>query len=104
MARIVHCAKLNRDLPGLEAAPTGGPLGQRIFEHISQQAWDMWERQATLLMNHYGLSMGDPEARRFLREQMEEFLFAPEAAAPDDYDPSTVKGGGAAKGGVAAKK
>ena len=105
MARTVHCAKLDRELPGLEAPPVGGELGQRIFDNISQQAWEMWEQQATLLMNHYGLSMGDPEARKFLREQMEEFFFAPEAKMPSDFDPSTVKGGGGAvKGGAAAKK
>lgn len=103
MARIVHCAKLDRDLPGLEAPPVGGPLGQRIFNEISQQAWELWEQQATLLMNHYGLSMGDPEARKFLREQMEEFFFAPDAKMPAEFDPTTVKGGGPVKGGAAKK-
>ena len=105
MARTVHCAKLDRDLPALESPPFGGPLGQRIFDNVSQQAWEMWESQATVLMNHYGLSMGDPEARKFLREQMEEFFFSPEAKMPSDFDPATVKGGGApSKGGGASKK
>lgn len=103
MARTVHCVKLDRELPGLESPPTGGQLGQRIYEQVSQQAWEMWEQQATLLMNHYGLSMGDPEARKFLREQMEEFFFSPEAKMPADFDPTTVKGGGAVKGGAAKK-
>ncbi len=102
MARMIHCVKFDRDLPGLEAPPIGGELGQRIFEHVSQQAWELWERQATLLMNHYGLSMGDPEARRFLREQMEEFFFAPDAQMPQEYDPTTAAGG-AVKGGAAKK-
>ncbi|MDE3074360.1 MAG: oxidative damage protection protein [Chloroflexota bacterium] len=99
MARTVHCVKLDRDLPGLEAAPVGGELGQRIYENVSQQAWSMWEAQATLLMNHYGLSMGDPDARRFIREQMEEFFFSPEAKMPADFQPGNVKGGA-----VASKK
>jgi len=104
MAHIVHCAKLGRDLPGLDRPPVGGELGQRIFDNISQQGWEMWEQQATLLMNHYSLSMGDPEARKFLREQMEEFLFKQEAEMPADYDPSTVKGGASKGGAPAAKK
>lgn len=104
MARIVSCAKLGRDLPGLEAPPFGGALGQRIYDNISQTAWEMWEQQSTLLMNHYGLSMGDPDARKFLREQMEEFFFSPEARMPAEFDPTTVKGGGPVKGGAAAKK
>ena len=103
MARMVHCAKLDRELPALDAPPVGGSLGQRIYNEVSQQAWEMWEQQATLLMNHYGLSMGDPEARKFLREQMEEFFFAPDAKMPAEFDPATVKGGGPAKGGAAKK-
>jgi Fe-S cluster biosynthesis and repair protein YggX len=101
MPRTVHCVKLDRELPGLEAPPVGGPLGQRIYEHVSEQAWQMWEQQATLLMNHYGLSMGDPEARKFLREQMEEFFFAPDAKLPANFDPAGV--GGPVKGGGAKK-
>lgn len=95
MAEIVHCVKLGRDLPGLERAPVGGPLGQRILENVSQQAWGMWEAQATLLMNHYGLSMGNPEARKFILEQMEEFFFAPDAGMPEEFSPGNVKGGAA---------
>ena len=104
MPRTIHCVKLDRELPGLETPPVGGPLGQRIFENVSQQGWEMWEQQATLLMNHYGLSMGDPEARKFLREQMEEFFFAADAKVPAGFDPTTVKGGGPAKGAATAKK
>ncbi|HUZ76086.1 MAG TPA: oxidative damage protection protein [Chloroflexota bacterium] len=95
MARTVHCVKLDRDLPGLETPPIGGPLGQRIFENVSQQAWGLWESQATLLMNHYGLSMGDPDARKFIVEQMEEFFFSPDAKMPADFEPGNVKGGAA---------
>ena len=29
----------------------------------------------TILINHYGLNPADPEARRILRDQMEEFFF-----------------------------
>ena len=104
MARIVHCVKLDRDLPGLERQPVGGELGQRIFDNVSEQAWGMWEQQATLLMNHYGLSMGDPDARKFLREQMDEFFFAPDAKMPSEFEPETAKGGAAKGGAPAAKK
>ena len=107
MARTVHCVKLDRDLPGLEAPPLGGELGQRIFDNVSQQAWEMWEQQATLLMNHYGLSMGDPESRKFLREQMEEFFFGAEAQMPEGWIPEgTGAGAGQSSkgGGGAARK
>jgi len=101
---MVKCVKLGRELPGLEKPPFPGPLGQRIYEHISQQAYDMWPEQSTLIINHYGLNMADPEARKILREQMEDFFFGEEAKMPEGWVPEEVgsgagpsrKGGGGA--------
>ncbi|NTW37487.1 MAG: oxidative damage protection protein [Syntrophobacteraceae bacterium] len=59
MARMVNCVKLGRELPGLEKPPYPGELGQRIYDNVSQQAWEMWLQQATILLNHYGLSLAD---------------------------------------------
>ena len=39
--RTVFCQKLQKTLPGLDAAPWPGALGQRIYEHISAEAWHM---------------------------------------------------------------
>lgn len=105
MPRIVHCAKLGRDLPGLEKPPFPGELGQRIFDNVSQEAWELWPAQATLIINHYGLNMGDPEARALLRQQMDEFFFGENAQMPEGWAPPSSKGGGAvapSKGGAAA--
>lgn len=76
--RMVQCVKLKRRLPGLESPPFPGELGQRIYENVSQQAYQMWIEQSTIIINHYGLSLGDPDARAFLQEQMEVFLFEDE--------------------------
>src|SRR5579859_2179938 len=111
MARMVQCVKLGRELPGLEKPPFPGELGQRIYDTISQQAWDMWQEQSRLIINHYGLNLADPDARQVLRQQMEDFLFGPEARMPEGWVPegqsqgkgAPTKGGGAApaKGGGA---
>jgi Fe-S cluster biosynthesis and repair protein YggX len=101
MPRMVMCVKLGRELPGLEKPPFPGELGQRIFEHVSQQAWDMWPAQSTLIINHYGLNMADPESRKILREQMEEFFFGQDAKMPEGWVPEEagVGVGPSAKGG-----
>ena len=106
MPRMVHCVKLGRELPGLEKPPFPGKLGERIYENISQQAYDMWSAQSTLIMNHYGLNMADPEARKILREQMEEFFFGAEAQMPEGWIPegSGAGSGQSAKGGAATRK
>ena len=101
MPRMVMCVKLGRELPGLEKPPFPGALGQRIYENISQQAWEMWPEQSTLIINHYGLNMADPEARKILREQMEEFFFGEGAQLPEDWTPEEVDvgAGQSSKGG-----
>lgn len=71
----VDCARLGRRLPGLSKPPFSGALGQRIYEQVSAEAWKQWEAEAVIVMNHHGLSLADPAARRFLMKQMEEFLF-----------------------------
>lgn len=97
MPRTVMCAKLGRELPGLDALPFPGPLGQRIYDNISADAWEMWQDQSKIIINHYGLMLADPEARAFLREQMEEFFFGENARMPEGWSPQ-----GSSKGGTAA--
>lgn len=99
MARMVQCAKLGRLLPGLDEPPISGELGQRIYEHISKEAWDLWGRQMTMLINHYRISPIDPEGRKFLRQQMEEFFFGEGARMPEEWVPPGAAGG-KGKGGI----
>ena len=88
MSRTVHCAKLGQELPGLTRPTYPGDLGKRIWENISQEAWDMWMRQQTMLINEYRLSPMDPKARKYLEEEMEKFLFSGEGSqAPEGYVP-----------------
>ena len=109
MPRMVNCVKLRRELPGLEKPPFPGELGQRIYDRVSQQAYNMWPAQSTLIINHYNLNMADPEARKVLREQMEEFFFGEDSQMPEGWSPEPVgavapnsKGGGG--GGAPRKK
>jgi len=85
MSRMVNCKKLDKECPGLEFLPYPGELGQRIYDEISQQAWDLWLQHQTMLINEYRLSMMDPEARKFLAEEMEKFLFGGESEKPPGY-------------------
>ena len=81
MPRLVQCEKLGRELPGLDKPPFPGELGQRIYDHISAEAWQMWQEQSRLVINHYGLNLADPDSRQVLRQQMEEFLFGEKSLA-----------------------
>ena len=85
--RMVQCAKLNKELPGLERPTYPGDLGKRIYLNISQEAWTSWVGHQTMLINEYRLTPVDPKARKFLEEEMEKFLFTDEASMPDGYVP-----------------
>src|SRR5476651_980615 len=80
--RIVHCVKLQKDLPGLDEAPWPGPLGQRIFENVSAEAWEMWEERMKMILNEYRLLPFQKEAQQIVAKQMEEFFFGDGAALP----------------------
>ena len=53
MSRTVHCSKLNKDAEGLDTPPYPGELGQKIFENVSKEAWQLWLKQQTMLINEY---------------------------------------------------
>lgn len=84
--RIVHCVKLNRDLEGLAEVPfEGHPLGQRIYDNVSKQAWGMWVEHMKMLMNEYRLNLGTKEAQEFLLNQMEQYFFGDGSAPPPEF-------------------
>jgi Fe-S cluster biosynthesis and repair protein YggX len=96
---MVQCVKYGRELPGLARPPYPGELGERIFNEVSQIAWDAWMQHSVILINHYGLSLGDPRAREFLKEQMDQFFFSPGTEEmPEGWTPEGMPPAAPAKG------
>jgi Fe-S cluster biosynthesis and repair protein YggX len=87
MTRMVNCIKLNREAEGLDRAPYPGELGKRIFDSASKEAWQMWLKQQTMLINEYRLSPIDPKHRKMLENEMEKFFFAGGSAPPSQFKP-----------------
>jgi Fe-S cluster biosynthesis and repair protein YggX len=87
MSRTVFCAKLKKDLPGLDEAPWPGELGKRIFENVSAPAWKMWEDRMKMILNEYRLMPWQKEAQELMARQMEEFFFGESSALPPGYAP-----------------
>ncbi len=85
MARIVHCVVLGREAEGLPKPPYPGEIGQRIYEHVSKEAWQNWLRHQTMLINEYRLTPVDPKAKKFLQEQMEDYFFGDGSEKPRGY-------------------
>lgn len=71
----VLCARCKETREGFERAPFPGAIGARIVESVCQRCWGDWLKQQTMLINHYGLNVMDPQARQFLTRNMQAFLF-----------------------------
>ncbi len=87
MSRTVYCQKLQKEAPGLAFQTWPGELGKRIFDNISQEAWDQWVGHQTMLINEYRLNPMDPKAKELIITEMEKFLFTGGAEKPADYVP-----------------
>ena len=85
--RKVFCVKLKKDAIGLDSPPYPNDIGQRIYQHISQEAWQLWLKQQTMLINENRLSMRDPKSRALLTAEMEKFLFGEGSVTPPGYVP-----------------
>ncbi|HUF26629.1 MAG TPA: oxidative damage protection protein [Gemmatimonadaceae bacterium] len=71
----ITCTRCGQTRAGFERAPFPGAIGARVLEGICQECWAQWLKQQTMLINHYGLNVMDPQARTFLTKNMEAFLF-----------------------------
>lgn len=85
--RTVFCVKLQRELPGLDAPPWPGELGQRVYENVSARAWRLWEDRMRMILNEYRLLPFQKEAQDLVARYMEEFFFGENSALPPGYTP-----------------
>jgi len=92
-SRKVFCVKFQKELEGLDEIPfEGHPLGQKIYDNVSKDAWKLWVEHMKMLMNEYRLNLGTAQAQEFLIEQMDKYFFGEGAALPPDFVPAKTKG------------
>lgn len=89
--RMVQCVKLQEDLPGLDAPPWPGEIGQRIFDQVSAKAWKLWEERQKMILNEYRLMPWQKEGQELILKHMEEFFFSENSALPPGYVPPRSK-------------
>jgi|ERR671937_2225585 Fe-S cluster biosynthesis and repair protein YggX len=86
-SRTVFCVKFQRELPGLDEPPFDNELGQRIYQHVSRDAWRMWTEHCKILLNEYRLNPANPRDQEFIVKQLEQFFFGEGAALPAEFTP-----------------
>ncbi len=91
-ARKVLCVKFQKEMTGLGEVPFDGhPLGQRIYENVSKEAWGLWLEHMKMIMNEYRLNLGTEEAQELILKQMEDYFFGEGASFPPGYVPPQTK-------------
>ena len=87
MSRTVFCSYLRKEAPGLAFQVIPGELGKRIFDNISQEAWSIWQKKQTMLINEKRLNLMQAEDRKFIEETMVAFLFENKDVDIEGYTP-----------------
>ena len=91
MPHMVKCVKFQKVMPGLEETPFDSPLGQKIYDNVSKEAWDLWKEHLKMIINEYRLNLADPQAQEMVSQQLEEYFFGVGAALPPVYVPPRKK-------------
>ena len=90
--RKVFCVKFQREMPGMDEVPfEGHPIGQKIYDNVSKEAWKMWMEHMKMLMNEYRLNLATTESQEFLIKQMDDYFFGEGSALPPDFVPQKAK-------------
>lgn len=79
----VRCGETGEQLP---KPPLRNELGERIHASIDKACWSEWLSYQQALINHYGLDVRSRQARDFLTQNMEAYLF--ETEEPEEIDTS----------------
>ncbi|MCE9685248.1 MULTISPECIES: oxidative damage protection protein [Shewanella] len=87
MARTINCVYLNKEAEGLDFQLYPGDLGKRIYDNISKEAWSLWQKKQTMLINEKKLNMMNVDDRKFLETQMINFLFEGKDVEIEGYVP-----------------
>jgi Fe-S cluster biosynthesis and repair protein YggX len=85
--RTVMCVKLNKELPALEAPPIPGPVGKKVYEQVSAEAWKLFEEHFIMVTNENRLDLMDDSTNQIFFDQIEQFLFQGTALPPSGFVP-----------------
>lgn len=72
----IQCTRCGEQRAAMPYAPLNNEVGRRVQAEICQVCWGDWLKHQTMLINHYGLNVRDPDAKKFLTENLERYLFA----------------------------
>lgn len=83
----VQCVKLKKELPALDGPPIPGPVGKKVHEQVSAEAWRLFEEHFIMVTNELRLDLMDDSTNQIFFDQIDQFLFKDTAKPPEGYVP-----------------
>ncbi len=87
MSRTVFCQFLDKEAEGLAFQLYPGDVGKRIFDNISKEAFGLWQKKQTMLINEKKMNMMNVDDRAFLEQAMLDYLFDKKEPEIEGYVP-----------------
>ena len=91
MSRLIPCVKFGKEKEGLEKPPLRGTIGQRVYEHVSKEAWSLWLEHSKMLINEYRLDISSESGQKVWMDELEKYFFGEGSQLPPDYMPKQAK-------------
>ena len=93
MAETIKCKHCGEQRAPLGYAPFPNEIGQRVAAEICNPCWQDWLKKQSMLINHYGLDLSNPDAQNFLFDNLKGHLFGDpnQLAQIDTSKEGTVK-------------
>jgi Fe-S cluster biosynthesis and repair protein YggX len=87
MAKMVDCIKLGRQAEGMDRPPFKGPLGDKLFESVSKEAWKQWLEHSKMLINEYRLDLTSESGQHLWMTECEKYFFGEGSSKPAEFVP-----------------
>ncbi len=87
MSRMVKCAKLGEELPGLPVQALQRCTRPAHLRQHLREGWQEWIEHSKRIVNEYRLDLTQKKAHEVLKEQCEAFLFGEAARRPPSTCP-----------------
>ncbi len=89
MTRMVNCAVLGKEAPGLDEQPYPGDIGKRVYDTVSAEAWSAWLQHLVIIVNELQINSSDPQSLEVIETHMLGYLFkeGDHSQVPDRFRP-----------------
>ncbi|RLB62108.1 MAG: oxidative damage protection protein [Deltaproteobacteria bacterium] len=85
--RMVQCVKFGKPMEGLAKPPLKGEIGQKVFDQVSKEAWQMWIEHSKMVINEYRLDPMTEHGQQVWMAELDRYFWGEGAQLPPEFVP-----------------